>query len=58
LSRSLISAALFMQVTTQEGRSSVDGRNYDPSNKFQVIGNGELTDQQKKKFAEEERQQL
>jgi hypothetical protein len=39
-------------------RSSLEQQNYDPRSKFRVIGNGELTDEEKSKLTEEERKRL
>ena len=39
-------------------RSSLEPQRYDPRSKFQVIGNGELTDEEKSKLTEQERNHL
>ena len=39
----------------KDKRGSLDEPNYDPGSKFQVVGNGELTDDQKSKLTEEEK---
>ena len=42
----------------QSGRQGATPIGYDPNSKFQVIGNGELTDAQKEKLTESEREGL
>lgn len=42
----------------KDEHASLDTQNYDVRSKFQVIGNGELTEEEKSKLTEEERSRL
>ena len=42
----------------KDERSSLENQSYDPRSKFQVIGNGELTNEEKSKLTEDERKHL
>jgi hypothetical protein len=42
----------------KDERTNSGQQNYDPASKFQIIGNGELTDEEKSKLTKEERTQL